>query len=37
MMEILMETLFETEWGVIILGIFLLIALTINFWNKPKT
>ena len=36
-MDIIFETLFETEWGAIILGLFLIAALIINFWNKPKT
>lgn len=36
-MEIILEVLSETGWGVIILGIFLLIAILIEFWNKPKT
>ena len=36
-MEIILETLSETGWGVIILGIFLLIAILIEFWNNPKT
>lgn len=38
-MEIIIETLFETEWGLIILGIFLIGAILIEFFtnNKPKT
>ena len=37
-MEIVMETLFETDWGLIIFGILMLIALLITFFsNKPKT
>ena len=36
-MEALIETLFETEWGIIILGAILLTALLIEFFNnKPK-
>ena len=36
-MEVLIETLFETEWGLIILGVFLVFALIIEFFNnKPK-
>ncbi len=37
-MDIIIETLFETEWGIIILGAILLTALLIEFFgNKPKT
>ena len=36
-MEALIETLFETEWGLIIFGALILIALLIDFFsNKPK-
>lgn len=36
-MEALISALFETEWGLIILGIFLIGAIIIEFFNnKPK-
>lgn len=36
-MEALLETIFSTEWGLIILGVFLLGALLVEFFNnKPK-
>lgn len=33
-MDIIIETLFETEWGIIILGSILVIALLIEFFSK---
>ena len=36
-MEALIETLIDTHFGIIVLGIFLVIAVMIEFWNKPKT
>jgi len=38
-MDILIKTLFETEWGIIAIGIFLVGAILIDFFtkNKPKT
>ena len=36
-MEVLIETLFETEWGLIVLGICLIGAILIEiFGKKPK-
>lgn len=36
-MEAIMETMFETEWGIVIFGIIIFIALIINFFNnKPQ-
>lgn len=36
-MEALIDTIFNTEWGSIIIGIFLLTALLIELFNhKPK-
>ena len=36
-MEALIETIFETEWGLILFGIMIIIALFINFFNnKPR-
>ena len=37
-MDILIHTLFETEWGIITIGIFIIGALLIEFFNnKPKS
>ena len=37
-MEIIFETLLETEWGLITFGVIIIIAIFINFFsNKPKT
>ena len=36
-MEALIETLFETGWGVIIFGIMIIIAFLIEFFSKPNT
>ena len=33
-MDVIIETLFETEWGIIILGSILVIALLIEFFSK---
>ena len=33
-MDVIIETLFETEWGIIILGSILIIALLIEFFSK---
>lgn len=33
-MDVIIETLFETEWGIIILGSILVIALLIEFFGK---
>jgi len=36
-MSIIISTLFDTEWGIIIIGMFLLGAILIEiFGNKPK-
>lgn len=37
-MDLIIETIFETEWGVILLGALLLIGLAIELFgkNKPK-
>ena len=35
-MEAIIETLFDTPWGIIILGAFLTIAIIIDFFQKPK-
>jgi hypothetical protein len=36
-MEAFIGTLFETEWGLILLGIMIIIAIFINFFNnKPR-
>ena len=37
-MEVILESLADTGWGVIILGAFILIAILIEFFsNTPKT
>ena len=37
-MEAFIETLFETEWGLILFGIMIIMAIFINFFNnKPRT
>lgn len=37
-MGAIMGTLFETDWGVIIIGMIIFIAIVISFFeNKPKT
>lgn len=33
-MDIIIETLFETEWGLIIIGVLILIAILIEFFKK---
>ena len=33
-MDIIIETLFETEWGIIIIGVLILIAILIEFFKK---
>ena len=33
-MDIIIESLFETEWGLIIIGALLLIAILIEFFKK---
>jgi len=33
-MDIIIETLFETEWGIIIIGALILIAILIEFFKK---
>ena len=33
-MDIILETLFETEWGIIIIGALILIAILIEFFKK---
>ena len=33
-MDIIIETLFETEWGIIVIGAILFIALIIEFFGK---
>jgi hypothetical protein len=35
-MEAIFESLVDTGWGAIILGAFILIAILIEFFNKPK-
>lgn len=36
-MEVLIDTIFNTEWGSIIIGIFILTALLFELFNhKPK-
>lgn len=36
-MDIIISTLFETEWGLVILGIFIIGAILIDIFQKPKT
>ena len=37
-MEVIFESLAETGWGAIIIGVFIIIALFITFMsNTPKT
>lgn len=33
-MDIIIETLFETEWGLIVIGALILIAILIEFFKK---
>ena len=36
-MEVFISTLFDTEWGIILICAILIIALSIEFFNnKPK-
>ena len=35
-MDILIDTLFNTDWGIIILGVFLLGFVIIEFWNNKN-
>ncbi len=36
-MDVIIATLFDTEWGIILIGMMLFIAITIEFFNnKPK-
>lgn len=36
-MDVIFESLINTEWGVIILGVILLIAILILFFNNDQT
>jgi len=36
-MEFIMQVLFDTEWGAIIVGAIIFIALTIYFFNNNNT
>ena len=36
-MEVLFEALLDTEWGIIIFGIIILMAILIGFFTKSDT
>lgn len=36
-MEVIFESLAETGWGAIIIGVFILIAILIEFFGNNKT
>lgn len=37
-MEVIFDSLLNTEWGLIIFGVFIFIGILIGFFNnKPKT